>query len=90
MHVPCVVGVFVLAVRLHAIVEGLRGSFAGGEHAAEGVSQVLAPQSIDDGIHCGIQQTEHATEGKDSFDELVHFAKDIVHHDGEQRAPAYD
>lgn len=90
MHVSRVVGVFVLAVRLHAVIQRLCSPFAGGEHAPEGMSQVLAPQSVDDGIHCRIQQTEHATEGKDSLDELVHFPKDIVHHYGEERAPAYD
>ena len=82
MDAGCIVGVFVQAVRVpHAVIERLCGAFAGGEHAPESVSQVLAPQSVDDGVHCGIQQAEHAAEGKHRLNELVHLPKDIVHHD---------
>lgn len=85
------VGVLVRAVRLaHAVVEGLRGAFARREHAPEGVPQVLAPQSVDDGVHGGIEQAEHTAEGKHRLNELVHLPKDVIDHDGEQRAPADD
>ena len=78
----CIVGVFVQAVRVpHAVIKRLCGAFTGGEHAPESMSQVLAPQSIDDGVHCGIQQAEHAAECKLCLNELVHLPKDIIYHD---------
>lgn len=91
VNAGCVVGVFVQAVRVpHAVVKRLCGAFARGEHTPESVPQVLAPQSVDDGVHGGIQQAEHAAEREHRLNELVHLPKDVVHHNRKQRAPADD
>lgn len=86
-----IVGMLVQAVRVpHAVVKRLRGAFTRGEHTPESMSQVLAPQSIDDGVHGGIQQAEHTAERKYCLNELVHLPKDVIHHNRKQRAPADD
>lgn len=83
VNTGCVVCMFVQAVRVpHAVIERLSGAFTRGEHAPESMSQVLAPQGVDDGVHGGIQQAQHTAERKHRLNKLVHLPKDIVHHDG--------
>lgn len=55
VNTGCIVCMFVQAVRIpHAVIKRLRGAFTRGEHTPESMSQVLAPQSVDDGVHGGI------------------------------------
>ena len=56
----------------------------------EGPAQVLAPHGVDHRVDGGVEQAQHAAKGKHGLDEVVHLPKEVVDHDGEQRAPADD
>lgn len=83
-HTPAV------PVTLSTVVQRLRGSPTHVADVDEGPAQVFAPHGVDDRVDGGVEQAQHAAKGEHSLDEVVHPPKEVIDHDGKQRAPADD